>query len=603
MSTGAEALFTETLLLLGGAIVAAPLFRKLGLGTVLGYLAAGVLIGPIAHLISDAEDILAVAELGVVFLLFIIGLELKPTRLWHMRHDIFGLGTAQVVLTGLVLTGACIATGLADWRGALVAGFGLALSSTAFALQTLNGNGEMNSRHGQRSFSILLLQDIAIVPLLAMVSILGGSVEGDGQSAIVDIALSVGAIVATIVAGRFLLTPLFQVIARTGAREVMIATALFVVMGSAMLMQLAGLSMAMGAFLSGVMLAESSYRHELEADIEPFRGLLLALFFMAVGLSMQLDVIWNNLAVVLIAVPALMAIKALILYGLCRLTGSGHDDAIRIALLLPQGGEFGFVLFTTAAVAGLISASTSSLLIAIVTLSMALMPLASLVTRRLIREEAREEIEEDFEGAGSDVLIIGFSRFAQIAAQILLASGRDVTIIDDSADRIRQAASFGFRIYFGDGCRLDVLRAAGIERAKIVAVCTQKRETTDRIVDLIRDEYHDVRLFVRAYDRVHSISLRKRDVDYELRETLESGLLFGRRTIETLGVSQDEAYAIGEDIRRRDEERLKIQVADGLHAGHHMLHNRPVRPEPLVKPKRATALPEAQGAGAEDNGA
>ena len=603
LSTGAEALFGETLLLLGGAIVAAPVFRKLGLGTVLGYLAAGVMIGPLAHLITGTEDILAVAELGVVFLLFIIGLELKPTRLWHMRHDIFGLGTAQVVLTGLALTGACILTGLADWRGAMVAGFGLALSSTAFALQILNDNGEMNSRHGQRAFSILLLQDIAIVPLLAMVSILDGDTGTDRQSAIVDIGISVGAIVATVMAGRFLLTPLFQIIARTGAREVMIATALFVVLGSAMLMQAAGLSMAMGAFLSGVMLAESSYRHELEADIEPFRGLLLALFFIAVGLSMQLDVIWANLAVVLIAVPTLMAIKAAILYGLCRLTGSGNHDAIRIALLLPQGGEFGFVLFTTAAVGGLISTSTSSLLIAIVTLSMALMPFGSLISRRLIADVKREEIEEDFEGAGSDVLIIGFSRFAQISAQILLASGRDVTIIDDSADRIRQAAAFGFRIYFGDGTRLDVLRAAGIERAKIVAVCTQKREITDRIVDMIRAEYPETRLFVRAYDRVHSISLRKRDVEYELRETLESGLLFGRRAIEALGVGEDEAEAIAEDIRRRDEERLKIQATEGLQAGRHMLHNRPVRPEPLVKPKRTTAVPDADPVGADQDGA
>jgi CPA2 family monovalent cation:H+ antiporter-2 len=436
-----------------------------------------------------------------------------------------------------------------------------------------------------------------------MVSILGGSGGGDGHSPLISAALSIGAIIVTILAGRFLLTPLFQVIARTGAREVMIAAALFVVLGSAMLMHVAGLSMAMGAFLSGVMLAESSYRHELEADIEPFRGLLLALFFMAVGLSMQLDVIWNNLVIILIAVPALMAIKAGILYGLCRATGSSHEDATRIALLLPQGGEFGFVLFTTAAVSGLISASTSSLLIALVPLSMALMPFGSLITRRLITEETREEIDEDFEGAGSEVLIIGFSRFAQIAAQILLASGRDVTIIDDSADRIRQAASFGFRIYFGDGSRLDVLRAAGIERAKIVAVCTQKREITDRIVDMIRAEYPETRLFVRAYDRVHSISLRKRDVEYELRETLESGLLFGRRTIEALGVGEDEARAIGEDIRRRDEERLQIQVSEGFHAGRRMLHNRPVRPEPLVKPKRTTAKSDADATNADQDSA
>ncbi|MCM2394878.1 monovalent cation:proton antiporter-2 (CPA2) family protein [Rhizobium sp. S95] len=587
MSTAPQALFSETLLLLGGAVVAAPLFRKLGLGTVLGYLAAGVVIGPTMHLITDSEQVLGVAELGVVFLLFVIGLELKPSRLWTMRKDIFGLGTAQVLVTGLVLAAAAVYTGLMEWRGALVAGFGLALSSTAFALQILNDQGDMNSRYGQRAFSVLLFQDLAIVPLLAMVSILGSNQTESSQAALADFGFAIVAIVAMIMAGRYLLTPLFQIIARTGAREVMIAAALFVVMGSALLMQASGLSMAMGAFLSGVMLAESSYRHELEADIEPFRGILLALFFMAVGLSMELGVIVENIWTIAIAVPTLMVIKAIVLYVLCRAGGSDRDDAARIALLLPQGGEFGFVLFTTAAASGLIDGAKSSLLISIVTLTMALTPLATLLARRLVGGgEAPEELEEDFEGAGADVLMIGFSRFGQIAAQILLASGRDVTIIDDSADRIRQAASFGFRIYFGDGTRLDVLRAAGVEKAKVVAICTQKKEVTDKIVDLISAEYPDARLFVRSYDRIHSLSLRARDVEYELRETLESGLLFGRRTIEALGASEDEAYKIGEDIRRRDEERLKLQASEGIQAGRHMLLNRPVRPEPLVKPKR-----------------
>ncbi|QLF69529.1 cation:proton antiporter [Peteryoungia desertarenae] len=594
MATAAEALFTEPLLLLGGAVIAAPIFRKLGLGTVLGYLAAGVVIGPVLNLIGGTGDILAVAELGVVLLLFIIGLELKPSRLWHMRRDIFGLGTAQVVLTGLLLTSVAFATGLLDWRAALVAGFGLALSSTAFALQLLNDNGDMNSRYGQRSFSILLFQDIAIVPLLAMVSIIGTQGSGGGSSPIVEIAIAVGAVVAMILAGRYLLTPMFQIIARTGAREVMIAAALFVVLGSAYLMQISGLSMAMGAFLAGVMLAESSYRHELEADIEPFRGILLALFFMAVGLSMDLQVIVDNVWLIVAAVPLLLGLKALVLYGLCRFSGSDHNDAIRIALLLPQGGEFGFVLFTTATTAGVASVATSSLLISIVTLSMALTPFATMLSRRLMTNESdKEELEEDFDGAGSDVLMIGFSRFGQIAAQILLASGRDVTIIDDSADRIRQAAAFGFRIYFGDGMRLDVLRAAGIEKAKIVAVCTHKKEITDRIVDLIRAEYPDVRLFVRSYDRVHSLSLRSRDVEYELRETFESGLLFGRKALEGLGASEETSYEIGEDIRRRDEQRLRLQAQEGILAGRDLMHNRPVKPEPLIKPKRIHA-PEGE---------
>ncbi|MFN3719731.1 MAG: monovalent cation:proton antiporter-2 (CPA2) family protein [Rhizobium rhizophilum] len=588
MASATEALFAQPLLLLGGAVIAAPIFRKLGLGTVLGYLAAGVVIGPVLHLIGGSGEILAVAELGVVLLLFIIGLELKPSRLWHMRRDIFGLGTSQVVFTGLMLTALVYAAGLLDWRGALVAGFGLALSSTAFALQLLEDYGDMNSRYGQRSFSILLFQDLAIVPLLAMVSVLGAQGSEAQQSPVMEIGIALGAVIGMILAGRYLLTPMFQIIARTGAREVMIAAALFVVLGSAYLMQVAGLSMAMGAFLAGVMLAESSYRHELEADIEPFRGLLLALFFIAVGLSMELQVIVDNLALIAIAVPVLMAVKALVIYAICRVSGSSRNDAIRIGMLLPQGGEFGFVLFTTAAAAGLFSGAQSSLLISIVTLSMALTPLTALIGQRLLARDTREkeEMEEDFEGAGSDVLMVGFSRFGQIAAQILLASGRDVTILDDSPDRVRQAATFGFRIYFGDGTRLDMLRAAGIEKAKIVAVCTHRKDITDKIVDLIRSEYPDVRLFVRSYDRIHSLELRARDVEYELRETFESGLLFGRRTLEGLGATEDEAYEVGEDIRRRDEERLRLQAQEGILAGRELMHKRPVKPEPLIKPKK-----------------
>lgn len=588
MASATEALFAQPLLLLGGAVIAAPIFRKLGLGTVLGYLAAGVVIGPVLHLIGGSGEILAVAELGVVLLLFIIGLELKPSRLWHMRRDIFGLGTSQVVLTGLLLTALVYAAGLLDWRGALVAGFGLALSSTAFALQLLEDYGDMNSRYGQRSFSILLFQDLAIVPLLAMVTILSSQGGEAQQSPLIEIGIAIGAVIGMILAGRYLLTPMFQIIARTGAREVMIAAALFVVLGSAYLMQVAGLSMAMGAFLAGVMLAESSYRHELEADIEPFRGLLLALFFIAVGLSMELQVIVDNLVLIAIAVPVLMAVKALVIYAICRASSSSRNDAIRIGMLLPQGGEFGFVLFTTAAAAGLFSGAQSSLLISIVTLSMALTPLTALIGQRLLARETsdKEEMDEDFEGAGSDVLMVGFSRFGQIAAQILLASGRDVTILDDSPDRVRQAATFGFRIYFGDGTRLDMLRAAGIEKAKIVAVCTHRKDITDKIVDLIRSEYPDVRLFVRSYDRIHSLELRARDVEYELRETFESGLLFGRRTLQGLGATEDEAYEIGEDIRRRDEERLRLQAQEGILAGRELMHKRPVKPEPLIKPKK-----------------
>ncbi len=581
-------LTSQALLLLGGAVIAAPIFKKLGLGTVLGYLAAGVIIGPLLHQITDGEQILGVAELGVVFLLFIIGLELKPSRLWQMRRDIFGLGAAQVLVTGIAISAIIFWAGLLDWSGSVITGFGLALSSTAFALQILDEKGDTNTRYGQRAFSVLLLQDLAIVPLLALIPLLAVQAPEDTTPPLQDFSIAVGAVLIMVIAGRYLLNPLFQVIARTGAREVMIAAALLIVLGAATLMQLAGLSMAMGAFLAGVLLAESSYRHELEADIEPFRGLLLALFFMAVGLSLKIDVILQNYLLILVAVPALMAVKAVTIYVLCRVTGSPHNDAVRIGLLLPQGGEFGFVLFAAAANAGVLSTGWSSLLIVIVTLSMALTPAASALAGLLMQdqEETTEELEEDFDGAGADVLMIGFSRFGQIASQILLAGGREVTIIDHSAARVRQAATFGFRIYFGDGTRLDVLRAAGIERAKIVAVCTQKQEITDRIVDMVQAEYPNARIFARAYDRLHTLSLRARGVDYELRETFESGLVFGRKTLEGLGIADNEAQEIMNDIRRRDEARLVVQEAEGISAGRDMLHFEPVKPEPLIKPRR-----------------
>ncbi|WP_426237031.1 monovalent cation:proton antiporter-2 (CPA2) family protein [Pararhizobium sp. DWP1-1-3] len=590
MST-TPALTSQALLLLGGAVVAAPIFKKLGLGTVLGYLAAGIIIGPLLHQISDGEQILGFAELGIVFLLFIIGLELKPSRLWQMRRDIFGLGTAQVLVTGTAISAIVFWGGLLDWSGSVITGFGLALSSTAFALQILDENGDTNTRYGQRAFSVLLLQDLAIVPLLALIPLLALQAPEDTTPPLQDFAVAIGAILIMVIAGRYLLNPLFQVIARTGAREVMIAAALLIVLGAATLMQLAGLSMAMGAFLAGVLLAESSYRHELEADIEPFRGLLLALFFMAVGLSLDLHVIVENSVLILIAVPLLMLVKAVVIYTLCRVTGSPHNDAVRIGLLLPQGGEFGFVLFTAAATAGVFSDSWASLLIVVVTLSMALTPAASALAGLLMQEqdEATEEMEEDFDGAGADVLMIGFSRFGQIASQILLAGGREVTIIDHSAARVRQAATFGFRIYFGDGTRLDVLRAAGIERAKIVAICTQKQEITDRIVDMVQAEYPNARIYARAYDRLHTLSLRARGVDYELRETFESGLVFGRKTLEGLGIADNEAEEIMNDIRRRDEARLVVQEAEGISAGRDMLHFEPVKPEPLIKPRRETA--------------
>jgi monovalent cation:H+ antiporter-2, CPA2 family len=578
-------LYFQSLMLLGGAIVAAPLFKRLGLGTVLGYLAAGVVIGPVARLISDGENFLHFSELGVVFLLFIIGLELKPSRLWSLRHSIFGLGFMQVLLTGTALTYLGFYLVKLPFEAATIIGFGLALSSTAFAMQVLEDRAETNQKHGQRAFSILLFQDLAIVPILALIPVLSPHTAPQAESGFEFVGALI-ALVALVIAGRYLLNPMFRIIANTGAREVMIAAALFVVLGAAMLMQVAGLSMAMGAFLAGVLLAESSYRHELEADIEPFRGILLGLFFVAVGLSLNLTVVIENWQVILLAVPVFMAVKVAIIYVLCRLFRMSHDDAVRVAFLLPQGGEFAFVLFSAASAAMIITPSLASQLVAVVTISMALTPLSVALGNRLLKGESDEVLEEDFDGAGADVLIIGFSRYGQIAAQILLAGGIDVTVIDMSANRIRAAGKFGFRIYFGDGTRKDVLEAAGIRRAKIVAVATQKKEVTNRIVDLIQSEFPDVKLFVRSYDREHTLQLRAKEVDYELRETFESGLMFGRKTLEALGVSEDLAVQITEDVRKRDEARLRVQATEGILAGRHLLFNKPVTPEPLTKPVR-----------------
>lgn len=582
--------YWEPLLLLVGAVIGATLFKRLGLGTILGYLLAGVAIGPVARLISDGEELLHVAELGVVLLLFIIGLELNPSRLWAMRRSIFGLGFAQVFLSGAVIALlAAVGLGL-SFQSSMIIGFGLALSSTAVAVQSMEERGVLNRQYGQTAFSILLFQDISIAPLLALVPLLSPGGEGVEAMSLASFGIAVLAIAALIICGRYLLNPMFRLIASSGAREVMIAAALLVVLGSASLLQVAGLSMALGAFIAGVLLADSSFRHELSADIEPFRGVLLGLFFMAVGLSLDLNVVVENWLIILIAVPTLIVTKAVLLYGLCRVFGSSHDDAVRVAGQLPQGGEFGFVLFTAASSALIFSSEMASLLIAIVTISMALTPLSVSLGERLVGEDDPDDMEEDFDGAGADVMMIGFSRFGQIVSQILLAGGSDVTIIDHSAARVRLAERFGFRIYYGDGRRREVLEAAGIRDAKMVAVCTNGRAATDAIVDLIKADFPHVKLYVRSYDRAHTLWLRQRDVDYEIRETLESALRFGQESLEALGTDTQTAEAIAEDVRRRDEDRLSIQAVEGLTAGNEKMHTRPVLPEPLIKPSRESRI-------------
>ncbi len=459
-------IFAEPLLLLASAVFFVALFKRLGLGSVLGYLAAGVLVGPVLGVISDAQAIFHVAELGVVLFLFIIGLELRPARLRAMRADIFGLGFAQVAVTGLVLT---VGLRAAGWRmePAIIIGFGLAMSSTAFGMQILQERNETTTAHGRKSVAILLFQDIAIVPLLAILPLLSPTNAGSALTAgglFSGIAAAAGALAALYLAGRYLLNPMFRLLAHVKAKETMTAAALLIVLGAAALMHLGGMSMAMGAFAAGVILADSSFRHELEANIEPFRGVLLGLFFMAVGMSINIDALAHSWLAILVAVALVMTVKAAILYGLARVFRAGHNDAVRVAGLLPQAGEFAFVLFAAAASVRALWPSDTSFVAAVVTVTMALTPLSVWIAGRLVRQEAPEVLEEDFEGAGGDVLVIGFGRFGQIVSQVLLARGISVTIIDASAERIRQAARFGFRIYFGDGTRRDVSGRQGRTR-------------------------------------------------------------------------------------------------------------------------------------------
>jgi CPA2 family monovalent cation:H+ antiporter-2 len=583
-------IYTQAVLLLGAGVLAAPIFKRIGLGTVLGYLTAGVILGPLLGLVNNGESILHFAELGIVFLLFIVGLEMKPSRLWSMRKDILGLGSTQVMACGIILS--ALAWFIAPNPNiALVAGFGLALSSTAFVLQTLETKNDVNTSYGQKTFSVLLFQDLAIIPLLAIVPLLSSSAEmGADWSAFWIGLLAIGLV---IFAGRYVLNPLFGIIARTGANEAMLATALLVVFGSAMLMQSVGLSMALGSFLAGVLLAESSYRVELEANIEPFKGILLGLFFMAVGLSLDVSVLLENWAAIILCVLIAMVVKALVIYFACRIFATSHSDSMRTAGILSQHGEFGFVLFASAASIGVLDTKTSSFLVAMVVLSMILTPLSVWIGNRLLTKVgSEEEPEEDFKGAESPVLMIGFSRMGQVAAQALLASGEDVTVIDNNPNVIKQAAKFGFRIYFGNGMRKEVLISAGIKRAKLVCVTTHSPEITNRIVDLIAGEFPDKQIYVRAYDRAHTLQLMDKPVKFHTRETFESAILLGGEMLGGLGRTKEEVQDILEEVRRLDMERLKVQYREGIYAGMDILHTRPT-PEPLVKPQHpATALDE-----------
>ncbi len=559
--------------LLGAAVITVPIFKRIGLGSVLGYLAAGLAIGPFGFgLFSDPMAILHVAELGVVMFLFIIGLEMEPSRLWAMRRDIFGLGLLQVALCIALLGLVGLALGY-PYAGSLIAGAGFTLTSTAIVMQMLQERGDISAPKGQRIVSILLLEDLAIVPLLALVAFLApGGADVTLADRLVGIGIGLGAIVALVVAGVYLLNPMFRLLAAARAREVMTAAALLVVLGSALWMELGGLSLAMGAFLAGVLLSESSFRHQLEADVEPFRGILLGLFFLAVGMALDLSVIAANWQLIAVSVAALMILKAAIIYGVARVTRASHPEALERTVLMAQGGEFAFVLYSAALVYGLLNAEENAILNAIVIVSMVLTPVMVILHDRFrpLAQVSTEGVEAP-DGLSGQVLIVGFGRFGQIACQPLLARRCEITIIDDDAEMIRAAETFGFKVWFGDGTRLDILKAAGANTARAVLIATDKKEVTTRIAKLVRHEFPNAVVLARAWDRAHALELIREGVDHQMREVFHSALALGGEALEVLGVDPDEIGAIQEGIIRRDAERLALQMTGDIYSGRSLI--------------------------------
>ncbi|MEO4174975.1 monovalent cation:proton antiporter-2 (CPA2) family protein [Acinetobacter pittii] len=579
--------------LLAAAVIAVPIFKRIGLGSVLGYLIAGLIIGPFGFaFFQDSAAILHIAELGIVMYLFVIGLEMQPSHLWSLRREIFGLGTLQIIICALALTGVGLLFGF-TWQVAFIGAAGFVLTSTAIVMQLLGDRGDLTQPRGQKIVAILLFEDLLIVPLLAIVAFMAPNHVVESTSVrLENIGIGLLAIAGLIAAGYWLLNPLFRLLAAAKAREVMTAAALLVVLGAALLMQVSGLTMAMGAFLAGVLLSESTFRHQIEADIEPFRGILLGLFFLGVGMSLDLSVVAQNWQLIISGVIALMFVKALMIYIVARVTKSPHTEALDRALLMAQGGEFAFVLFSAALSAQVIDSTVKSNLTAIVVLSMVLTPIVGIIFKRFTQAKTKVSLEniDIADGLSGSVLMIGFGRFGQVTSQLLLARGVDVTIIDNNTDMIRNAEKFGFKIYYGDGCRLDILHASGAATAQAIVVCVDSKETTNRIVELVTHEFPLAKLLVRSYDREHSLHLVKQKVDFMIRETFESAIKFGGVILQELGVDEDEVERITEEIRDLDNERFETEIAaDDVNAGvgmqyTHTHHPRPTAP--LIRPKQ-----------------
>ncbi len=567
------ALLESSAIMLGAALLFVTLFRRLKLGATLGYIVAGALIGPqLLGLIRDPEQLASVSEIGIALLLFIIGLELRPGRLWRLRNDIFGLGLAQVVLCGLAISLLLhVAVGLSP-EASLAIGLPLGLSSTAQVLPMLRSENELNTPQGERAFSVLLFQDLSIVPLITIIAAMARVPPDPTAPSGWTLALyTVGAIAGLVLAGRLVLNPLFRLVGRFGERELFVVAGLFAVVGASAIMHSLHLSVALGAFVAGVMLAESPYRHEVESDVEPFRSILLGLFFLSVGMLLDLRVIADQPLFVLGVAVGVIVTKTLVIAGLARIFGNDWPRSVRLGLLLSQAGEFGFVLFAQATTAALILPEAASLFGAVVTLTMAATPFLMRITDWLERrEESAEGLDGPEESPETTAIVVGYGRFGQTVAQMMMGKGIAVTLIDKTPSMIETAQEFGTKVYYGDGLRLDLLRAAGAETAQVIAFCNDNSggELNREALRAVLKAFPQASVMVRVYDRRHLIALRGLDLTLAKRELFESAIVMGKAALRASGIAAQDVERVEREYRLRDCERLERQAESGdLHAG------------------------------------
>ena len=553
----------DVLIFLTAAVIVVPTFQSLRSSPILGYLAAGIMIGPFGFaLIGDTSAAQALAELGVVFLMFMIGLELSISRMRALGRKVFGLGSLQVLITSALIGAAAYFSGL-EFEAATIIGGGLALSSTAFVLQLLVERGERATRFGLTTFSILLLQDIAVVPLLILVALLGAEGASFAQAFGVAALNGAAALAVAIGFGRFLLRPLYRMIASMRSVELFVATTLLVVLGMGWVMSLAGLSMELGALLAGLLLAETEYRHQIEADIRPFRGILLGLFFMTIGMSIDVRFIIENAGIILLVVAGMMFAKTLITTGICRLTGMPLSTSVRTGFALSQGGEFGFVLFGTAMALNLITPNLSQILMAVITISMVATPLMFFIGKHLgnrLRTDAHtptDSLAPDLENLNDHVLIAGFGRVGQTLAKVLSDTGVSYVALDMDQARVARCRARGMPVYYGDADQIEVLRAAGASRAKMALITLDKPKITRRVVAALRNEYADLPIVVRARDRKRTLELERVGATAVVSEAAESSLQLGSIALASLGVDDDEILCVIQEYREDDYARLE----------------------------------------------